>query len=820
MRFIPFILSALATIGLVVVLNSPINTGGTSIPPLGKFLSPQVGLWQNAKTESFDAANSIQFTGLRGKSSVYFDERMVPHIFAADDRDAWFIQGYLHAKFRLWQMEFQVRAASGRLCEVLGEKIGNASLLDRADRNFRRMGMVYAAENELKEIEKDTMISEAVHAYTDGVNAYINNLEESQLPIEYKLLNYRPEMWTPLKSALLIKYMAFDLSGKENDFEFMNARSIFSPADFDQIYPTRHDSIDPIISNSAALQAARINLKLPANVDSFYLQGYDTNHVQPLEPHPNNGSNNWALNGHRTVTGKPILCSDPHLALNLPSIWFELQVHTKNFNAYGVSIPGAPFVVIGFNDSCAFGITNSMRDVRDYYEINFRDDSMKEYFFNGEWKKTKFRYERIAIRGKPDFIDTVAYTEIGPVVFDKHFDGSRTTNGKYYAMRWKAHDPSNELKCFALLDRARNYNEYTSAIHFLHTPGQNAIFAAKNGDIAMTAQGEFPAKWHRQGDFVMEGKDSSYFWQGMIPQEENPHQLNPERNFVSSANQYPVDPANYPYYLGGQFAQFRALMINRLLSETTGASLQDMMKLQTSNYNLLAEMARPVIMRSIDENNLGNSEKKYFELMKNWDLQNDPDEKGATVFLLFWNQLEHEIWDDEFGKTKLPMLWPQKGTTLEGVLKDTSFKFADNINTPEKETVSQDILAAFKKAVPKMEEAESQGNLAWSRFKGTRISHLLRLDAFSRGDLDVGGGDDIINATTSTHGPSWRMIVQMSDPTLAYVVYPGGQSGNPGSKFYDDFVSDWARGNYYIAWIMKEGESKSNRVIGTLKFEP
>jgi penicillin amidase len=125
----------------------------------------------------------------------------------------------------------------------------------------------------------------------------------------------------------------------------------------------------------------------------------------------------------------------------------------------------------------------------------------------------------------------------------------------------------------------------------------------------------------------MEGKDSSYFWQGMIPQEENPHQLNPERNFVSSANQYPVDPANYPYYLGGQFAQFRALTINRLLSEMTGASLQDMMKLQTSNYNLLAEMARPIVMRSIDENNLGNSEKKYFELMKNWDLQNDPDEK-------------------------------------------------------------------------------------------------------------------------------------------------------------------------------------------------
>jgi len=820
MRFLPFIISALATIGLVVFLDSPVNTGGTSIPPLGRFLSPQQGLWQNAKSESFDGQNIIQIPGLKGSATVYLDERMVPHIFATNDHDACFIQGYLHAKFRLWQMEFQVRAAAGRLCEVLGEKIGGVSLLDRADRNFRRMGMVYAAENALKEIEKDTMVSNALNAYADGVNAYINSLEESQLPIEYKLLNYRPEKWTPLKSALLSKYMAFDLAGKENDFEFMNARAIFSPEDFNQIYPTRHDSIDPIISQVEALKVPAMSLKTPAGLDSFYTNGSDTNHVQPLEPHPNNGSNNWALSGHRTLTGRPILCSDPHLALNLPSIWFEMQVHTNDYNVYGVSLPGAPFVIIGFNDNCAFGITNSMRDVRDYYEINFRDDTMREYFFNGEWKRTKFRYERIAVKGKPDFIDTVAYTEIGPVVFDKTFDGSKTTNGKYYAMRWKAHDPSNELRCFDMLNRAKNYDDYRNAIQYLHTPGQNFIFAAKDGDIAMTTQGEFPAKWRRQGDFAMPGKDSSYLWQGMIPQTENPTQRNPERNFVSSANQYPVDPGTYPYYLGGQFAQFRALTINRLLTDITGASLQDMMKLQTSNYNLLAEMVRPVIMRSIDAYSLGNSERRYFELLKNWDLQNDPEEKGATVFLLFWNQLEHEIWDDEFGKTKLPMLWPQKGTTMEGILKDTSFKFADNINTPEKETVAQDILSAFKKAVPKMEEAETNGNLAWGKFKGTHISHLLRLDAFSRNDLDVGGGDDIINATTSTHGPSWRMIVQLTDQTQAYVVYPGGQSGNPGSKFYDDFVNDWAQGNYYVAWMMKEGESKSIRVVGTIHFTP
>ena len=226
-----------------------------------------------------------------------------------------------------------------------------------------------------------------------------------------------------------------------------------------------------------------------------------------------------------------------------------MQISTPGFNAYGVSFPGSPGVIIGFNDSCAFGFTNGGRDVRDYYEIKFKDDSRKEYWFNNEWKKTDFRIEKIKIKGKPDYIDTVAYTVFGPVMYDKNFSGNRTVNNKNYAVRWKAHDPSNELKIFYLLDHAKNYADYSAAVINLHTPGQNCVFACKNGDIAIKTQGEFPAKWKGQGDFVMPGIDSSYMWQAMIPMDETPFQYNPERNFVSSANQRPAD-STYPYYLG------------------------------------------------------------------------------------------------------------------------------------------------------------------------------------------------------------------------------------------------------------------------------
>ena len=187
----------------------------------------------------------------------------------------------------------------------------------------------------------------------------------------------------------------------------------------------------------------------------------------------------------------PILCNDPHLGLNLPSLWYEIQLSTPNFNAYGVSFPGTG-CDHWFNDSCAFGFTNGGRDVRDYYEIKFKDDSRREYMFNGQWQKTKFRVDTIKIKGAASFIDSVAYVQLGndwcQVMFDKSFGGVRINNHAYYAVRWKAHDPSNELRIFNMLDHAKNYADYQAAVTNLHTPGQNCVFACKNSDIAIRTQ--------------------------------------------------------------------------------------------------------------------------------------------------------------------------------------------------------------------------------------------------------------------------------------------------------------------------------------------
>ena len=807
MKIFSFIIFGIITTALIVILNSTLVLPA----PLGKLLSPQNGLWQNAEPVNQDYSANLSFPQLKGKVTVYFDERLVPHVFAEQDNDAYFVQGYLHAKFRLWQMEFQTYAAAGRISEIIGEKGVDF------DRDKRRLGMVFAAENTLKEVEKDpASLAECDH-YTAGVNAYIESLNESSLPLEYKLLGYYPEKWTNLKTALFLKYMALDLAGYEEDFEMTNAKSIFSSGDFDKIYPVIMDSLDPVVPKGTAFAKPAIELKIPASADSLYFGKRDSANIQEQKPNPNNGSNNWAVNGKKTKSGSPILCNDPHLGLNLPSLWYEMQISTPNFNSYGATFPGAPAVIIGFNDSCAFGFTNAERDVRDYYEIKFKDNSRKEYWFNNKWLKTTFRIEHIKIKGSEDYLDSVAYTNIGPVMYDKTFNGTRSTSNKNYAVRWKAHDHSNELKMFALLDKAKNYNDYYEAIKYLHTPGQNCIFACKNGDIAIWDQGEFPAKWYRQGDFVMPGTDSSYLWEGMIPQDENPHQINPERNFVSSANQMPTD-TTYPYYLGGSYPPFRGLEINKRLNEMENITPQDMMKLQTDNYNVFGEMALPVLVNNMEVDKLNADEKKYFDILKNWDHSNDVNSKGATLFVVTWDSLETTVWADEFEKSGLKLMWPHQSTLVDDIQKYPNFNYFDNINTPQIESLQDDVTAAFKKAAAVYKKAEENGKERWAKFKDTKILHLARLDALSRLHLPIGGGTNTINAANEQHGPSWRMIVSLTPQTEAYGIYPGGQSGNPGSKFYDNFVDNWALGKYYSLWVMKASDANDRRVKWVMSF--
>ena len=288
MRIIPFAISAVATILLVFLLNKKWG----AIPPLGKFLSPQHGFWQNAESADKDFDAELKFPGLHGKVNVYFDDRLVPHVFADNDEDLYFVQGYLHAKFRLFQMELQTMYAAGRLTEI----IGNNPAIIRVDRETRRSGMVYAAENALKEFEADPASKLVCDAYTAGVNAYIESLPESQLPIEYKLLDYKPEKWNNLKIALFLKQMSRTLAGEVNDLELTNEKGVIPFSEFKMLYPQVPDSLVPIVPAGTKFDAPGIIPVKPATADSLYFGEKDTTRVaEVIRQDPNNGSNNWAV---------------------------------------------------------------------------------------------------------------------------------------------------------------------------------------------------------------------------------------------------------------------------------------------------------------------------------------------------------------------------------------------------------------------------------------------------------------------------------------------------------------------------------------------
>lgn len=812
MRLVPFFISITVTVVLIIVLSIPLG----SIPPLGRFLSPQHGFWVNAEPVNKDFSEELNYLQLQNKAEVYFDDRLVPHVFALNDQDAYFVQGYLHAKFRLWQMEFQTQVAAGRLGEILGR--GPDDVILNNDRLMRRLGMVSSAERAVKDMESNPVTKTIADAYTAGVNAYISQLAKSNIPIEYKLLNYQPERWSNLKTCLLLKYMSYDLTAYENDFERTNAKAVYSRTDYEMMYPERQDSLQSIIPPGTLFDFPAATPSVPATADSLYFQWPDSITIVDQKPERDNGSNNWVVGAGKSKSGRPILCDDMHLSLGLPSIWYEMHINTPRSNVYGVTLPGAPMIIVGFNDYCSWGLTNAARDVKDYYEIQFKDDTKSEYLFGGEWKKAEQRIEEIKLKGGVVVRDTVAYTIFGPVQYDKSFSGSNhVRNGKYYAVRWTAHDTSNDFLCYYQLNGAKNYDDYEAAVRNSSNPGQNFVFASKSGDIAIWQQGLFPAKWNKQGDFVMPGTDSSYMWQSMIPREENPHIKNPERGFVSSANQIPAD-ATYPYYIGGSYDLYRGYTINRYLGQMNGITPGDMQRLQTDNYNVFAEMARPVLLNSIDELLLNADEKKYLEIVRQWNLRNDPGEKGPTIFTNWFDSLELEVWADELSRIQGVFDNPDEATLIEGLLRDSLFKFVDNINTPAVETLKEVVTAAFKRAVPLFVKADQDNVLRWADYKNTGIRHLLRLTPLSRLHVNVGGGVHIINATKQFHGPSWRMVVHLTDETEAYGVFPGGQSGNPGSKYYDNFIDTWAQGKYNTLWLMKKEHVGDKRVISRMNF--
>lgn len=801
MRAIRAIVVCLLTFSIIYFLDNSIG----SLPPLGKLLDPMNGCWVNAEpvnknfsfkdeiTSHFDE-DSITFNTIK----VWYDDRMVPHVHTTNDHDLYFIQGFIHVYFRLWQMDMQTRAAAGRVSEVVGDK---ALVFDRTQ---RRKGMVFAAENSLRVMEADPRTKKMLDAYTSGVNHYIAYLRYRDYPLEYKLMGFKPEPWTNLKTALLMKYMADDLTGYTEDIALTYLRDMLTPEEFITFFPPSDPNSNPVIPKGTVFEPALQQMPTVPNGDIW--AHFKPTDFEAEKKEDGKGSNNWAVSGNHTQSGAPILCNDPHLGLNLPSLWFEIQLSAPGINVYGVSLLGAPGVVIGFNENISWGLTNNYRDVKDFYAIKTVNGKNNSYWFDGKEIDFTKRIEEIRIKSKPPFIDTVNYTIHGPVMYDAHFKGPKGLSTPL-AMCWMAHRGTNELLSLYLVNRAKNYIDFTDGIQYFECPAQNMIYADKEGNIAIWGQGQFINKWKDQGRFVMNGATSATLWGKDIRMDENPHCLNPMQGYIASANQCVTD-STYPYWYNGYFKEYRSWRINNVLRGADSSHLftvQDMFALQNDEYSVLAQNSLPYMLNGL-KGQMTEDEKKYADLLKSWDYKLSAESIAASVYQIWWELFYRDYWN-------------QKLHNVPDNIKPT---YEVTTRQLQNDTLSNDVkIKSFKEAVDSIVKLDKTVGSQWYQVKNTSIKHLTKLPAFSYPGLKIGGWGTVVNAVKSDHGPSWRMVVQMTKDIEAYGVYPGGQSGNPGSKYYGNSIQNWVEGKYYrLLFLPNSDKQNSDKIKYTWILNP
>lgn len=803
MQLLKFVSLLTLTLLTVVVLNSPI----CSLPPLGKLLDPLQGFWQNAEEAPINAPKMLKLQGLKDVVTIEFDENLIPHIIAKNEDDLYFAQGYVTAFHRLWQMEFQTHAAAGRISEIVGAK---ALAFDQCQ---RRKGNTYAARNMLKNMENDRILNKILQAYTKGVNAYIASLTYKDFPIEYKLLDYHPEPWTPFKSALLQVYMTDLLSGSDADLENTNALQRFGREKFDFLYPDQLPDVAPVIPRNTSWNFNPIPIHSPPiKIPQPIAQ------CQFDQSNPAHGSNNWAVSGRKSSSkGTTYLANDPHLALSLPSIWYLAHLQSPTVNVFGATVPGSPAILLGFNDAIAWGVTNARRDTRDWYLIDFKDENREEYYYDHLLLKSQRVIEEIKIKGSKTFYDSVLYTHFGPIVYDKNFP-DHGNQRKNLALKWVGHSPGKELLTFHLLNRAKNYKDFEAALTFYDAPAQNFAFASAQHEVAMIVSGKFPAKWKEQGKFIMEGNTAAYEWQNFIPKEHNPKIVNPPSGYVSSANEHPTDK-NYPYYCyDHNYEHYRNRRINQVLETLKVIDTKAMMQLQNDNYNLAAAESLPIFLHYIDTAQLNPEEETAYQILRAWNFQNDPDQMAPSIFKVWKDKICQKLWQS-LDHDSLAYRYPNFYTTVHILKHHATSPYLELGDYPSIDALISD---TFRKSVQDLVAWTKVHHkpYLWGDFRKITINHLARIAPFGLADVKIGGGENIINANEKGNGVCLRLLVEFGKDTKGWIIYPGGQPGNPGNPYYVSFVEAWRQGNYLPISIQKNATKAQSFFTLTLSPSP
>ncbi|MFJ6103765.1 penicillin acylase family protein [Streptomyces sp. NPDC092359] len=636
----------------------------------------------------------IRLDGLAGEVEVKRDANGVPQIYADTETDLFRAQGYVQAQDRFYEMDVRRHVTAGRLSEMFGES------QVETDSFLRTLGWRRVAQQEY-----DTVLSQEtkkyLQAYAEGVNAYLKDRDPAAISMEYAALaltnDYAIEPWTPVDSVAWLKAMAWDLRGNmqdEIDRSLMTSR--LSASQIKQLYPEYPYALHQPIVGGGAVDGETGKFDPKGKADggdgtttgdtpgtgsdgsnssngSDGSDGSDGSGAQAqlgalsevldgvpalLGPNGNGiGSNSWVVGGKYTTSGKPLLANDPHLAPQLPSLWYQMGLHCRSVSATcrydvaGYTFSGMPGVIIGHNDKIAWGLTNLGADVTDLYLERIGPDG---YLVDGKVKPFTTREEVIKVAGGADRRITVRSTGHGPLVSDRSAElekvgqkapvgNAAPDRGTGYgvSLQWTALQPGKSMDAIFALDRAKDFDEFRAAAKNFEVPSQNLIYADTEGNIGYQSPGKIPQRGKGDGTLPAPGWDSSYRWKGYIPFDRLPYEYNPERGYIVTANQAVIDHRTYPDLLTKDWGYgSRSQRINDLIESKTKdggkISPDDMRTMQTDNRSEIATLLNPLLLKvDISDPYVREAQK----LLEGWDYTQEPDSAAAAYFNAVWRNV-------------------------------------------------------------------------------------------------------------------------------------------------------------------------------------
>ncbi|WP_271220135.1 penicillin acylase family protein [Streptosporangium carneum] len=795
------------------------------------------GVW--AVRASFpQLSGELKVEGLSGKVTVYRDKTGVPHIYADSPEDLFLAQGYVHAQDRFFEMDFRRHVTAGRLSEMFGP----STLVE--DKVIRTMGWRRIAEQELPTLSEQTR--RYLDAYAKGVNSWMGRHKGSfGRSLEYGVLlltnsGYEPEPWTPADSVSWLKAMAWDLrSNLSEEIGRALAASRLPRERVEQLWPGYpFDAHQPIVTRGSVTdrgfdqkEEPRGGVTQPDTAPdpaALTRAAGAVRAVPSLTGDPRGGrgigSNSWVVGGRHTASGKPLLSNDPHLAPNMPSVWYQAGLHCRTksaqcpFDVTGFTFSGLPGVIIGHNDRIAWGFTNLGPDVADLYLERVRDDS---YLFMGEWRPLTTRVEKIEVAGGEPVMLRVRDTMHGPIISDVLQDAKDALPGtakifkeqaEAVALKWTALEPGRTADAIFELDAAQDWQGFRAAAAKFEVPSQNLIYADVEGNIGYQAPGRIPVRTRGDGTWPVPGWTGEYSWQAAVPFDELPSLYNPPEGYIVTANNAVIDPERYPHMLTKDWAYgYRSQRIlDRLGAElkkgkvdaaTMGAVQQD-----TDNG-----FARFLVPR-LTALKVAGGAAEALEPLRSWDGSQEMESGAAAYFNAVWRHLLVETFDDDLPEGA----WPSGGDrwfeVVRVMLDRADDPFWDDTRTPQKETRDDMLRRAMAMAYDELTERLGPDVGAWrwgdlhtleltsQTFGSSGIAPVEWL--FNRGPFPVPGSDDAVNAAgwdvqedyTVNWLPSMRMVVDLSDLDRSQWINLTGASGHAFHDNYWDQAPLWASG--------------------------